>query len=118
MPQTPEEKAAYQKEYYQKNKEKKAAYHKEYYQKNKEKKAAYHKEYNQKNKEKIAAREKEYDQTPQGKRNHTISNWKRCGLIHDDYNQLYDAYLQSTNCEKCDIEYGKYRDGALHGPLS
>ena len=108
---TPEEKAAYQKEYRQKNKEKIAAQKKEYYQKNKEKKAAYKKEYRQKNKEKIAAQKKEYYQTPQGKRIKAINNWKQRGLIHDDYNQLYDAYLESTNCERCDIEYGQYGDG-------
>mgnify|MGYP003657112802 CR=1 FL=1 len=109
------EKAAYNKEYYQKNKEKISAQQKEYLQENKEKIAAQKREYRQKNKEKnkekLAAYEKEYSQTPQGKRRTTISSWKHYGLIHNDYNQLYDAYLESTNCEKCDIEYGQYGDG-------
>ena len=113
MPQTREEIAAYNKEYHQKNKEKIAAQKKEYYQKNKEKKATYDNEYRQKNKEKILVQMKEYNQTPAGKRRTTINNWKQHGLIHDDYNQLYDAYLESTNCEKCDIEYGQWRDGTL-----
>ena len=111
MPQTREERLAYKKEYRQKNKEKIIVQMKEYRQKNKEKIAAKDKEYRQKNKEKIAAHEKEYYRTPQGKRSRLIIKWKQCGLIHDDYNQLYDEYLKSTNCERCGIEYGQYGDG-------
>jgi len=31
----------------------------------------------------------------------TISRWKFCGVVHDDFEQLYDAYMQATNCEDC-----------------
>ena len=110
---------AYQKLYYLKNKEKmkaksKANYHenrekikeqrKEYYQANIE----YVKEYYQANIDKI----KEYQKTPNRKKSNTISDWKRRGLISEDYDALYDRYLESTNCEECDCEYGKIGDGS------
>ncbi len=42
-----------------------------------------------------------YDQTPAGKKTHIIYNWKRRGLIHPDYDELYTRYLSATNCEVC-----------------
>ena len=108
MPKTREE---ITKKYRERNKGEIAAYMKEYYQKNKEKETARNKEYRERNKEKIAAQTKEYHQTPEGKRLHTIGQWKSRGLIHNDYDRLYEAYLESTNCEECGIEYGEKGDG-------
>ena len=122
MPWTREEKAAYNRKYRERNKEKIAAhrernkeeaavYMKEYRERNKEKIAAQMKEYCEKNKEEISEKKREYDQTPKGKQVQTIANWKSIGLIHDDYHRLYDAYLESTNCEECGVEYGVKGDG-------
>ena len=55
MPQTAEDRAAYDREYYRKNKEKIAAQQRDYRAKNKEKIAAKNQEYRRKNKGKIAA---------------------------------------------------------------
>ena len=94
----------YQKKYREKNKEKKKAFMKEYYEKNKEKKREYQKEYREKNKETIKQQQKEYKQTEEGKKTNRITKWKHIGLIHDNYDQLYEYYLNTTHCEKCNIE--------------
>ena len=70
------------------------------------------KKYYEKNKEHIREKQKEYRQTSNGKESKTITDWKRQGLVSTDYNLLYDNYLKSTNCEECDIEYGKFGDGS------
>ncbi len=64
----------------------------------------YMKEYNKQYREKNKEKQKEYYQTEQGKKSRRISDWKRHGLIHDNYNELYEYYLNCKNCEKCNIE--------------
>jgi len=81
------------KEYQQKNKDK----IKEYRETNKEKKKEYDKEYRETNKDKI----KEYHQTPVGKKSHRISQWKRSGVMCDDWDALYQKYLTTPLCELC-----------------
>jgi hypothetical protein len=34
-----------------------------------------------------------------------ISDWKRHGLIHNDYNALYDEYINTTHCNHCQKEF-------------
>ena len=34
-----------------------------------------------------------------------VSAWKHRGLIHDDYDALYQAYIYATNCDLCGIEF-------------
>jgi hypothetical protein len=46
-----------------------------------------------------------YQKTPKGKKVHTISGWKRRGMICDDYDKVYERYFNSTNCECCGKEY-------------
>ena len=84
-----------------KNIEDKRKHEREYYQKNKQKKLIKCKEYNEKNKEKIKEYKKEWSKSEIGKKSHTISGWKSIGLIHDNYEELYDKYLDTTNCEIC-----------------
>jgi len=138
MPKTKEERAAYKKEWYERNKErlaarqkeynaenkeKIAARSKEYYAENKEKIAAKRKEYEAENKEKIAAKQKEYRaknkekfaakrKTPAGIKSRVIREWKRLGLIYDDTDSLYCHYLNATHCDECGIEFGKKGDGS------
>ena len=75
----------------------------------KEERAVYMKKYKQKNKGKIAEREKKYDQkrkkTPARIKSRIIADWKRNGLIHPDYDELYTLYLSATNCEVCRKEF-------------
>tara|TARA_R100001594_G_scaffold52181_1_gene85717 strand:- start:35 stop:493 length:459 start_codon:yes stop_codon:yes gene_type:complete len=116
MPQkNREEYLQYQKEYRQKNKEKGKEYQKEYlkknrdkanerakewYKQNKEKNHEYQKEYRQKNKDKI----KKYNESSQGIKSMRISRWRRCGVIHSDFDELYEIYLNTKNCELCSVE--------------
>ena len=80
---TPEERKAYDKAYRIKNYEKRKAYDKAYRENNPEKR----------------------------KKTETLKNWKRNGLICDDYDNLYELYLQSTNCQECDCKYSIKGDG-------
>ena len=119
MPQTKEERKAYRKAYYEKNKEEiiaknKAyrernieatratakAYMKTYRETNKERKKAYY----EKNKEKIKAYNKVYDQTPAGKKARRTRIWKSRGVICDDFDALYEQYINTLLCEECEVE--------------
>ena len=73
-----------------------------YYLKNREKKLEYAKEYREKNKEKLNERKKEYNQTPTGKKSCRISQWKKRGVMCDDWDALYQKYLTTHLCELCD----------------
>ena len=43
-----------------------------------------------------------YRKTPSGKKSTTFVNWKQMGLI-GDYNQIYDTYINTTHCQKCNV---------------
>jgi len=103
-----EQKKAYMKAYYLKNKEKIVEKQKEYKERIKEYQKEYMKEYYQKHKDKM----KEWNKTPAGKKSSTIKNWKIRGLVCEDYDSLYDRYIESKNCEECGCEYGKFGDGS------
>jgi len=78
----------------------KKAYNKEYQKRNKEKM----KEYRKKNKGKIQQQAKEYAKTPSGRKSHRIVNWKQRGIVSDDFDDLYERYITTSNCELCDVE--------------
>ena len=73
-------------------------------EKRKEWSKTYNKAYKEKNKEYIKEGKKIYSVTPQGIKMRRISDWKLRGVIHDDFNELYDYYSLSTNCEYCWVE--------------
>ena len=117
-----EKEKEYNKQYYQKNKEKEKEYQKKYYQENKEKNKDKMKIYRQENKDKIKEQQKiyrqenkdkikekmkiyrqEYNQTDKGIKSKRISNWKTSGVVCDDYDKLYEMFINTTNCENCDI---------------
>ena len=87
-----------------KDPEKRKEQKKVWYEKNKERIKEQKKIYRQNNKEKIKEYKQTYNQTEQAKKSRRISDWKRSGVINDDYNQLYELYLSQTNCEECGIE--------------
>jgi len=93
-----------QKEYREKNKEQRAEYRKEYREKNKEQILEKNKEYYEKNKEQRAKYRKEYVKTEQGKKVKRISSWKSKGIVSDDFDSLYDYYINCNNCEHCNTE--------------
>ena len=68
------------------------------------------------NKEKIKEQSKLYYleniKSEKWKKNSTISQWKnKLGLISDNYDEIYERYFNSTNCEECDCEYSIHGDG-------
>ena len=86
MPQrTPEEKKEYKRQYYIKNKERLALVNKEWRMKNKN--------YLQ-----------EYAKTEKGKKSNRINSWKSRGVIHENFDELYEYYINCKNCEECNIE--------------
>jgi len=40
----------------------------------------------------------------------TFCRWKGYGLIHNDYNALYDEYINTTHCNHCQKEFKDSRD--------
>jgi hypothetical protein len=92
---TKEEKAVYMKNY-----------NKKYREKNKEQLSEKQKKHRQENKEEKAEYNKKYYQTPAGKKASIIAGWKKMGLIHSDYDELYDKiYLPATHCQVCKKEF-------------
>jgi len=96
------------KEYHEKNKEK----YKEYREKNKDHIKECKKEYREKNKEHIKEYQKEYLKTPSGIKYTRISSWKKNGIIVEDWDELYDYYITTNNCEYCDVELVEGNFGA------
>ena len=88
------------KEWLEKNKDKMKDYKNQYYQNNKEKIKQQQKDWRENNKDKI----KDYEQTEKRKKTKRISSWKRNGIICDDYNKLYEKYINTKNCEECNVE--------------
>ena len=81
---------------------------KRYYEKNKEKikerDKEYRAEYRKKNKEKNKEKRRLYLQTPEGKKYNRTSRWKTMGVIHDDFNELYEKYINTELCELCNCK--------------
>ena len=82
---TPEERREYNRKYRKKNREKLKEYDKKRYEERKE-------------------YMREYKQSPAGKKSHRIGNWKFIGVIHDNYDELYERYLNTEFCELCNIK--------------
>ena len=87
-----------------KDPEKRKQYLKEYREKNKEKAKEYNKQYNIDNFEKVKINKAQYLQTEKGTKINRISELKRTGLICDDIDALYEYYINTTHCEKCNVE--------------
>jgi hypothetical protein len=104
----PEKLKEYKRQYYLKNKEKLRIKNKEYRENNKDKNSEYQKEYRKNNKEKLTEYRKEYEKNYYGTdeywKTHRISNWKKIGVIHDNYDDLYKKFIDTDNCELCNIK--------------
>jgi len=117
-----EKNKGYQKEYREKNKEKTKEYNrkyiethketykeyqKEYREKNKEKTKEYNRKYSETNKEKNKEKNKQYQQkyrkTPSGEKAFRKGSWKYIGLDMDNFEEVYQRYLDTTNCDKCNV---------------
>tara|TARA_R110000772_G_scaffold261962_1_gene380709 strand:+ start:277 stop:597 length:321 start_codon:yes stop_codon:yes gene_type:complete len=62
------------------------------------------KRYYEKHKEKNKEKRRLYLQTPEGKKYNRTSRWKTMGVIHDDFNELYEKYINTEICELCNVE--------------
>ena len=105
-----EERAEYHRQYRLDNKEKLKEYMKQYHLDNKEKLKEYDRQRYLDNKEKIKEKQAEYLKSPKGKKSSRIGMWKHLGLLYDTQNEIdeiYERYLTSKTCEKCDKEYTK-----------
>ena len=86
----------------------------------KEEKAQYdrvrHANISEEEKQRIRVKKKEYNNTENGKKCNRICTWKRLGVICEDWDALYDKYINTWNCENCDVELieGKYGNNARH----
>ena len=43
----------------------------------------------------------------------TISNWKRSGLIYDNYSELYEIYIKTMECQHCNKEFKNSTDRCM-----
>jgi hypothetical protein len=91
-----------------KDKEKEREYQKAYRQnpENKEKIKESKKKYANKPEKKEKKKEylKEYQQTESYKKSYRIYAWKQMKIICADWNALYERYLNTDKCERCDVE--------------
>jgi hypothetical protein len=89
-------------------KDKKRIADKKYYENNTEKKKEYAKQYNQTLEGKISAQK--WRKSHGGKKSKRINQWKRQGIITDDYDALYNHYLRTSYCDACRVEltYDRY----------
>lgn len=70
----------------------------------------YHRAYHQLHRTRRLAMMRAYNQSPEGMKSTKISDWRRQGLIDNDYSGLYDRYIVSTHCEHCNKAYKSTRD--------
>ena len=103
MPPLTDKQKEYHKKYRKEHKQEIQEYKKEYREEHKQEIQEYHKKYNEEHKQEKQEYRKEYDKTAQGKKVCRISKWKQNGVISDDYNKLYDKYINTNECELCNI---------------
>ena len=59
------------------------------------------KKYREQNKEREKLRQAEYRRTGKYKKTTTISGWKYKGLVSDDYDAIYERYINTHECDCC-----------------
>jgi len=47
---------------------------------------------------------KKYSYTEKGTKNRRINHWRSRGVICEDWDELYDYYMLTSNCEYCNVE--------------
>ncbi len=102
------------KKWREENKEHIKEYEKNYREKNKESRKDKRKVYISQNKEKIKESKQEWSQTDQGKKSNRISVWKQSGLISEDYDKIYELYINTWECNNCGIELVEGFHGSNH----
>ena len=82
-------------------------------QRNKEQIKECGKEYYIKNKDHINQRNKNYKDTPNGKKSERICRWKQQGVINEDFDTLYDLYINTDKCMYCEKVFADSYDRCL-----
>lgn len=102
--------------YYQRNKETIKQKARERYSLCKEQILQQKKEYYKCNAEAKRAYQNEYYKNPENIKNNTINSWKRQGIISENYDELYNTYINTNECELCKtaITGGKGLNGKRH----
>jgi len=90
-------------------KQKYKEYQKLIYYKNRDKRLEYNKQ--KRETEEYKQRMKEYRQSEAGKKSARITQWKRFGVISDDFNALHDKWKNTTYCEECNVELCEGNNG-------
>jgi len=108
-------KKVYNKKYSEENKELKAKIHKKWYEENKEYALEYNKQWKKDNPEKCKINEQNRDHdkkkisTEKWRKDNPfkckISGWKSQGIIHDDWKNIYDIYMDTNNCDYCKKQF-------------
>jgi len=109
---TREQKTEYMKLWREENRDKIKVYAKKYRENNIEHIRKRSAKYRQDNKEYYAEYKNIYNKSPSGKKSYILSSWKARGLNCNDYDALYNQYLNVTNCDACGCLFGKYGDGS------
>ena len=63
--------------------------------------------------EKKKAHNKAYQKTYNGRKSYRIFNWKNAGIIFDDFEWLYDFYINCRKCEYCEKDFINGKDRHL-----
>ena len=56
------------------------------------------------NMEKKREYDRKYRQTHQRKKQNMLYNWRRMGIIHHDFELLYQIYMEASKCDFCKCE--------------
>ena len=87
-----------------KDPEKRKEYYRQYKIKNKEKARAQRLQWDIDNKDRNRELQRTWLNTPAGRKSSRIQNWKQNGVIHDDFNELYEKYINTEFCELCNVK--------------
>ena len=116
MVQTKEERKARRAEttriWRENNKEYLAEYNKQWREKNKESWAEYNKQWRGERAEHCKEYSKLYHQTPEGRKTHMLTLWRRRGVINIT-EEMYNHYIATTHCECCSKEFSSSFDKCL-----
>ena len=72
-------------------------------------KREYDRRYRERNREKIAEHQREYGQTENGKKHLRINNWKRHGIIADNWEEVHAWFMEVDTCDICDCVFTRDR---------
>jgi hypothetical protein len=85
-------------------KERKREANRKYNERNREKLKEQRLTHYHNNKEKESERKKAFYKTEQGRKINRIANWKRRGVVCENFDNLYEYFINCKECEECDVE--------------